>query len=362
MRHSTQRQLDIFAQVVAYGDLHSCAQELRLPVETVEAELDELENRLGHRLFDRSLAQCVLTPAGRQAITALALLSTQSEGQWNAEEASPTAIAGEELEKILALTDRLAGEYHQPHDRRTIRDAVTEIAAHREEEEPASRQPRGFRPLPSPRGKAPDVPAHNIVLAAHPLIFSHFQDVLAAFEASSAGNGISLRLEGLSDAQVPDLFERGLADIAYFYTLREPAQFASRYAWSERISLFIAADHPLAAADAVFTDDLAEVPYLALDGNNLLRRLTEQALERTGLYCPEAVVESDNLYQLMTLVQQGKGYFAAIGAMARDFDKMRNIYRIPYAQGLPQIEVRQAIRPAMDSDEAVLTLAEYLFR
>lgn len=324
MQLSTQRQLDIFAQIVANGDLHGCARELGLSVEVVEAELETLEDRLGHRLFTRSFDQLSLTPVGRQAISALTLLSTHPDGQWTPETTPPPSSTEEEEEAgedALALADEL-----------TLHDS------------------------------APDAPVRNIILAAHPVIFSHFQESLTAFESSSTDSGITLRLESLSDAQVPELFEHGLADIIYFYSLREPSGFASRYAWSERISLFIAADHPLAASDAVLADDLSEVPYLALADDNLLRHLTEKALARTGLYCPEPVAESDNLYQLMTMVQQGQGYFAAIGSMARDFDKMRNIHRIPYAQGLPQIEVRQAIRPELANDEAVMALAEYLFR
>jgi DNA-binding transcriptional LysR family regulator len=216
---------------------------------------------------------------------------------------------------------------------------------------------RAFPPVP-----APDEPIQNIILASHPTIFAHFQDALTAFETTSPDIGITLRLEGLTSAQVQPLFDAELADIAYFYALEAPDDFASRYAWSERISLFIASSHPLTREGAVLAEDLTDIPYLALGRDNLIRQLSEAALARTGLLCGEPIAELDNLYEIMTMVQRGQGYFATFGPMARDFGKMKNVHRIPYAQALAQIEVRQAIRPGKTRDPAISALAEYLFR
>lgn len=335
MDQSTARQFDIFAQMVASGDMMLCARDLDLPLAIVEAELNKLETRLGYQLFTQSFGTVSLTPAGRKAVSALELLSAHASDDW--ENAQVAEVAPQAEAAAADIQDR----------------AKPEPADLSQEEAPAS---RAFA------GETVSAPVQNIVLASHPAIFTHFQDALSAFETSNPDVGITLRLEGLTSEQIKPLFDARKADIAYFYVLEAPDAVKSRYAWSERISLFVAADHPLARADAVLADDLANIPYLALQPDNMIRQLSEGALARAGLHCGRAEVENDSLYEIMTLVQKGRGYFATFGAMARDFGKMKNVQRIAYAQGLPQVEVRQAIRPDMENDAAVSALAEFLFR
>lgn len=343
MDPSTARQFDIFAQMVASGDIVACARDLKLPLETVEAELHALEERLGYPLFTHSFGTVSLTPAGRKAVSALELLSTHASDDWQnaqpADEAAPPDPEPAPELKDVEQVDAAEG-------------SATDIAI----------AERTELPRPVPTVTAPTEPVQNIILASHPTIFAHFQDALTAFETTSPDIGISLRLEGLTSAQVPPLFDAELADIAYFYALEAPDDFASRYAWSERISLFIASSHPLTREGAVLAEDLADIPYLALGRGNLIRQLSEAALARTGLLCGEPIAELDNLYEIMTMVQRGQGYFATFGPMARDFGKMKNVHRIPYAQALAQVEVRQAIHPGKTGDPAISALAEYLFR
>ncbi|MBB6123631.1 LysR substrate-binding domain-containing protein [Sphingobium subterraneum] len=366
MMSATQRQFDIFAQLVAYGDVHRCAIGLSLSTDTILDELAALEDRLGYTLFTQDRGLVSLTPAGRKAIAAMETLSHEAPEIWTeATDAGPQAEPDEASNSALALPPAASLFGARDEEREA---AAPDVAAGDPIDHvslPASPDavtPKHFRPLPSARGKSPDLIVQNIVLAAHPAIFAHFQDTLTAFEDSSLDVDITLRLEGLDEADIPALFARGEADIAYFYALGEPADFASRYAWSERISLYIAADHPLAAQDTVLADELAEVPLVALAPDNRIRHLAEAALARAGLTVRDATFESDNLYEVMKAVRGGKGYFAAFGSVARDFGKTEGITRLAYAQGLPQVEVRQAVRPDMADNPEVSALAEFLFR
>ena len=49
----TLRQLDIFAQMIASGSVAECARELAMQPSDIEREIDALETRLGHALFDQ---------------------------------------------------------------------------------------------------------------------------------------------------------------------------------------------------------------------------------------------------------------------------------------------------------------------
>ncbi|MEO8724237.1 MAG: LysR family transcriptional regulator [Sphingobium sp.] len=335
MDPSTARQFDIFAQMVASGDMTICARDLGLPLRVIETELSALETRLGYQLFTQSFGTVSLTPAGRKAVSALELLANHASEDWDNAQVSegPAPTRPAPADETGAVASEVADQAHND---------ISSVT-----------------PPPSDGNPAP---VQSIVLASHPTIFAHFQEALTAFETTSPDVGITLRLEGLTSDQVKPLFDARKADIAYFYALEAPQDIKSRYAWSERISLFIADDHPLARAEAVLADGLLAVPYLALGADNMIRQLSEAALARAGLRCGQAQAESDNLYEIMTLVQKGQGYFASFGPMARDFGKMKNVRRIAYAQGLPQVEVRQAVRSDRENDAAISALAEYLFR
>ena len=128
------------------------------------------------------------------------------------------------------------------------------------------------------------------------------------------------------------------------------------------ISLFASKDHPLARKDSVLAEDLAALRYVALAPGNNARSLAERALAEAGLVVEAPEVETDNLYQIMQYVESNSAYFAAFGPMARDFGRMSGIRRLAFAQSLPQIDVRQVVRPGRSDDPALLALSEFLFR
>jgi DNA-binding transcriptional LysR family regulator len=306
------RQLDIFAQVVASGNIARCAGDLGLSIDAVERDLAALEARLGYRLFDRSADDIRLTDAGRKTVRAMTLLSENGQ-DWS---------------------------------------------------EDARDQPRDplFVPAEPPSSPEPVDDRQQVTIAAPAPVFNHFQDALTAFEETSGDVIITIDL----GIQVADDAARamatGTADITYFYALGEPAAFRSRYAWSEQLSLYLGSGHPLARQDLVELSDLTGIDAVALDARSGVRRIVEQALAKAGLPQRRPALESDNLFDLMTAVRDGAGYFAAFGPLARDFGRMPGISRVPLAAPLPPVEVRQGIRAAMADDPVVSTLAEYLCR
>lgn len=332
------QQFDVFAQLVATGSITGCARSLGLPPSTVLESMNALEDRMGFQLFAVREGKVELTSAGRKVVETLGHMTLD---ETPAEDTLATAVL-----KPLAE------------------------AAQEDEPEPEAEPDRDEAPL-APRHFQPQTPAallprtepeHSIVLASHPAIFSHFQEALVAFEQASPDIGITLRLDAVDEAEVARLFEAELADIAYYYALGEADGFISRYAWSERISLFASKDHPLARKDSVFAEDLAPLRRAALAQGNSARTLVEQAMAQAGLEVGTPAVETDDLYRIMQYVESNSAYFAAFGPMARDFGRMSGIRRLAFAQSLPQIEVRQAVRPERREDTAILALSEFLFR
>lgn len=319
------RQLDIFAQMVASGSIARCALDLSLSIDVVERDMAALEKRLGYRLFDYRAGEAQLTDAGRKTVRAMTLLSEKGQ-DWSEDAPAPQE---QEPEPEALVT-------------------------------PPAPEPVPVRLVdldPEPQDDR-----QQVTIAAPAPVFSHFQDALTAFEETSNDVVITLDLGVQLAEEAGRAMMRGSADITYFYALAEPTAFPSRYAWSEQLSLYLGSDHPLAGLDLVHLSDLANVDAVGLDPRSGLRRIVEQALEKAGLPQRAPALESDNLFDIMTAVREGAGYFAAFGPLARDFGRMPGIKRVPLATSLPQIEVRQAVRAAMADDPVVSTLAEYLCR
>ena len=309
------RQLDIFAQMVAAGSMARCARDLGVSVEDVARDIASLEMRLGYRLFEGPLDRQRLTPAGRKTAEAMTLLSQDQPDSWAPEPTAPPAPPS-----------------------------------------PAVLEPETQTPQPSSQ-----TDRQSIVLAAPAPVFGHFQDALAAFEAANEDIAITLDLSIHLGEEARAALEQGRVDIAYFYALGEQPGLASRYGWSEQINLYAGADHPLARRDIVTPDDLVISPTLAMEPQNGLRRIIDDALARDGIRMGAPVLETDNMFDIMTILREGAGCFAAFGPLARDLGRMNGIRRLPLERPLPSIEVRQAVHPRADPDSPAHALAEYLF-
>ncbi len=309
------RQLDIFAQMVAAGNMARCARDLGVSVEDIARDIASLEMRLGYRLFEGPLDRQRLTPAGRKTAEAMTLLSQDQEANWAPEEgAAPPPL------------------------------------------EPALAQSEAAPPQPSPQ-----TDRQSIVLAAPAPVFGHFQEALAAFEEANEDIAITLDLSIHLVEEARAALDQGRVDIAYFYALGEQSGLASRYGWSEQINLYAGADHPLARRDIVTPDDLLISPTLAMEPQNGLRRIMDEALARESIRMGAPVLETDNMFDIVTILREGAGCFAAFGPLARDLGRMQGIRRLPLERPLPSIEVRQALHPRADPDSPAHALAEFLF-
>ncbi|WP_313808834.1 LysR family transcriptional regulator [Sphingobium sp.] len=303
MATPSSRQLDIFAQMVASGNLSRCARDMGMSAEDVARNLASLELRLGYRLFDDLPGKASLTAAGRKTAQAMTLLSQDHPENWQVDSA----------------------------------EATPPVAA----------------PLPV-------APARDtIILAAPAPVFGHFQEALAAFEAANDDIAITLDLTVHLAEEAAWALHRGKADIAYYYALGEADDLPSRYGWSEQINLYAGADHPLARRDSVAMAELAAMPTLAMEPRNGLRRIIDEALMRGGIRLGDPVLETDNLFDIMTILREGAGCFPAFGPLARDLGRMAGIRRLALERPLPAIEVRQAVRP--QGHAAAVALADFLF-
>jgi len=304
MAKPSLRQLDLFAQMVAAGSIARCASDLGIGIDEIARNIAALEMRLGYRLFDDLHGAARLTRAGHQTAQAMTLL-----GQHNPEQ----AIMGTE-------------------------------------------------PPAQPTSPSPAEATRKLVaLGAPPAVFGHFQEALAAFEEANDDVAITLDLHILLAEQAREALDRGKVDIAYFYALGEPAGLHSRYGWSEPLSLYAGNAHPLAQQEIVSFREVEAAPMLTMEPRNGLRAITEDALRHGGITPGPPTLESDNLFDIMTALRKGMGWFPAFGPMARDMGRIDGIKRLALEAPLPAIEIRQAISASATETPAVEALADYLF-
>lgn len=310
------RQLDIFAQLVAVGNVARCAGELGVSTDQILQGLASLEMRLGYCLFDDLNGQAKLTPAGRKTAQAMTFLAQDDVVPMVESDPSTSAIAPipDIADTVFLIPDAASGSPRQP-----------------------------------------------IILAAPAPVFGHFQDALAAFEAANEDIAITLDLHVHTAQDAATALASGRADIAYFYALEEPSGFASRYGWSEPLNLYVGSGHALAGANSVSRDDLALTPMLSLETGNGMRNIINAALAKGRMRNMMPLLESDNMFEIIDALRDGAGCFAAFGPLARDIGRIRHIQRLAIDMPLPAIEIRQSVAPRAEEKPAVGALAEFLF-
>ena len=152
----------------------------------------------------------------------------------------------------------------------------------------------------------------------------------------------------------------GKADIAYFHAVGASSQIPSIYLWSERLSLFVGEDHPLAARDMVSAAELAMEPPLLFARANPLRPIIEAVLDRAGFGAAPPLCEDDDFETLRGVLLAGAGMLPLFGEMARRFGEQPGVCRLALADALPTVDVRRAVAPGALDDPMARALLESL--
>lgn len=292
----TLRQLEIFAQIVEHGSFRNCARQIGVSQVAISDHVRQLEQRLGHKLFERvSGGASVLTPAGERVLG--------------------------HARKILGAMDNLMGDM---------------------------------------TGTAQDTLGRRLVIAAHSYIFRYFQEALAKFEEDNPEIGIELDLDTFTALPLAEKLRERSIDIGFFYALEPPQQFDSTLMWHEPLALFAVQDHALAQKDLVTASDVLAHPLIRLGQSNRLRILIDEALEQAGLGEMRTGMETDNYGLILTTVRNGHGLMCNFASSADDLLNLGGLKRIAYDGDLPDVEVRRTIRAPWNNDPLVAKLLAVL--
>lgn len=320
MERPTLRQLEVFDAIAREGSFRKAAAAMGVTQVAVSDHVRQLESRLGGALFER-------TRGGK------ARLTTVGEG----------TLARARL--ILADCDALIQSFRQGHGAAAERSQVGAPVSSEASHAPVT-------------ARQPDV--SPLLVATHPSIFARFQERLAAFEDAFPERPVSIDFNCFLADEVGAALAQGRIDLAYYYALGESHGFSSHYLWSERWSLFVARDHPLAGRDVVGREDAALLPLLMLAPANRLRPLVDACLRAAGLGDLRIAAESDDYGLLTELARDGAGVLPLFGPNAARIGASPGLRRLPYVDPIPAVEVRRAVHPRHQEDAVVGALTDTL--
>lgn len=288
----TLRQLEIFVQVVEHGSFRLCARRIGVSQVAISDHIRQLEQRLGHALFDRVPGGAsVLTPAGERAHAhALRVLA--------------------EMEALMAAMG-------------------------------------GASPAPSPA--IPAAPPRRLVMSAHSDILRYIQEPLAQFGEEHPEVAIELDLDVWTPGPLIAKMREGAVDIGYFFALSAPPLLESDLVWHEPLALFAGREHELARLPALTPRDLLPFPVIRLGSRNRLRVLIDEAMDQAGLGECGTAVETDDYGRILTALREGAGFACLFESTAAPLLRAGGIARIAF-DGLPDMEVRQAVRKEWRDD------------
>lgn len=334
------RQLEALDAIAREGSFRAAARALGVSQVAVSDHIRQLEARLGVSLFERSRGgKASMSAAGTAALARARLILADCDAL------------------VLTMRDHANGTAPElsaspaPAAVRPKRAAAAPTAA------PVA-APITTAPVPLPA--APESHDSPITIGSHPSILTRFQGKLAAFEDAFPHRPVSIDFNCYVADRVALALSEGRVTMAYFYSLGPTRIFPSDYLWSERWSLYVGREHPLADQEFVGRDDIAGMPLLTYSAANRLRPLVEACLASGGLGDMPVMLETDDYGQLAERAREGEGVLPLFGAAAARIGASPGLKRLPYVDPIPPVEVRRVLHPSVEHDDEVQALASTL--
>lgn len=343
MDRPTLRQLEALDTIAREGSFRAAARTLGVSQVAVSDHIKQLETRLGVSLFDRSRGgKARISEAGTAALSRARLILADCDA--------------------LVLTMRDYAVQHEAADIAPARKEADEPVLAQTAATAVERVEDQKNSAPEPMVTV-DLPGRSdqpITIGSHPSILSRFQGKLAAFEDAFPDRPVSIDFNCFVADRVALALSEGRVTMAYFYSLGATRIFPSDYLWSERWSLYVGRDHPLAALEFVGRDDIADEPLLTFAATNRLRPLVEACLSGAGLGAMPVAAETDDYGQLAERARENIGVLPLFGAAAARIGASLGLKRLPYVDPIPAIEVRRVLHPGVEEDDVVQALVATL--
>ncbi|MBO9580295.1 MAG: LysR family transcriptional regulator [Sphingobium sp.] len=340
MDRPTLRQLEALDAIAREGSFRAAARALGVSQVAISDHIKQLETRLGVSLFARARGgKAAMSAAGAAALSRARIILADCDAL------------------VQAMRDHAGVVPPAPQAAPARRAAPTSM-------KPVSPEVEEQPDLPVEAPDAHWAPhAHSdrpITIGIHPSILARFQAKVAAFEDAFPHRPVTIDYNCFVADRVALALSEDRVTMAYFYALGATRIFPSDYLWSERWSLYVGCDHPLAALEFVSRDDIAEYALLTFAAANRLRPLVDACLSGGGLGAMPVALESDDYGRLTENAREGAGILPLFGAAAARIGASSGLRRLPFVDPIPAIEVRRVVHPAAADDDEVQALVATL--
>jgi len=171
---------------------------------------------------------------------------------------------------------------------------------------------------------------------------------------------LSISLSQSVFERMVDSFNRGEADILYFYSCGAVRELHSEFCWAEPLSICARHDHPLMRRGFVDADQLSEYPFVAPPKGAHFRRCVDRVLSDAGLERYPVVMEADNANLAREAVISGLAISAVITRYLDEELSRFGVRAVPLRTGGLSLEVRRAARRELVLDPAIRQLTDHL--
>jgi DNA-binding transcriptional LysR family regulator len=199
----------------------------------------------------------------------------------------------------------------------------------------------------------------RLTIGAPPFLMRYLQDAPAALAPD-----IELVLD--HHITTPALVREGLArrdiDVGYFFALGEDGASDSTVVRTEPLAVFVSVEHPLARRGTISRSDLLATPAVHLPRNSPLRDLIDRAMSQAGLAGGHIALETDDYGLILTSVHRGLGYVCMFQAAENEVGQTSGLKRLVLEADLPNVNVREAIRPDWRTDGGLVEVVGILRR
>jgi DNA-binding transcriptional LysR family regulator len=199
----------------------------------------------------------------------------------------------------------------------------------------------------------------KITVGAHSYCIGLMQSGLAQWADVHPDIEIVFDAESFTAAAVADTMKSNRLDLAFIFALGPSPRISSEFVCNESLSVFVGQDHPLAAQNIVTARDLSLVPAIRLSPADQLGLLVEQAMEMVGI-CPPSGLQTDNFGLILSSIRQNVGFSCMFTKVGDQETAPGGLKRLPLDCGIPAVQIRQIVRPALCDDPLVRDLQHLL--
>jgi DNA-binding transcriptional LysR family regulator len=208
-------------------------------------------------------------------------------------------------------------------------------------------------------GDTPKQGRRRIVLASHPFLGWAIARPLASYTADNPEIYLSVR--ALNYEQLVAAYAQQRIDVGIFLAPSHTPELPSSHLWTEPVSLYASAAHPLSKLDRVRSSDLLKFGFIPAHSDRLFQELVDRSLAHIGIQDYPVALESEHPALTIEALRLGLGYTGSFPrVVAGEGIDESDVRRLPIQ--VSGFEVRLCVQDSLRHDPKIQRLIDFITR